>query len=422
MISGRLALISLLFVTTTIATQEKGVLQLHASSRQIAPDLFSCNKGDSVQRTLCTILLNKVNTELTKAGISITKNDVLLKYNNGKHENIPTGHSCTRTAQLRNRAVTVTLSRAAKLNTKVSSLRARIAVALRLPVLLDVRLVVRQRFGYRFLGKCKRKARDTITLKGRINTVADILLAFALQPRVRTLRSGELEVSIRPEAAVVFDLDNTDVRLRVSGASPFAAVYTFVAGVTSNLFRSIEDIVSGSSLKRVWEDLIARIGNDLGSAIIVGVGSLPRPVEDLIFRLIGKYGSRKLEKKAMSIDDDLENRLNERLRRALKTDTYGTRKFIIKKEYRALIEASGLAADIFNVPPPPSRAAQCASECASVSSSHRSMCLAYCKGANMRRVVPRSPSPSPSPSRRPRPHRPCCRGRGGGSRNTHKSL
>lgn len=340
------------FMLLALVTGQHSPSLLEPAVHQISPGVFSCKSSNPIKRQLCDILLGKLNAELQSAGISITKNDILFTYNNGRHEHIDTGHSCSVRAQLRNRHAEARLQRSASLKVQLPTLQRPLTIAIKLPVSLSGELEIRKRFGLKVFRKCNRIGSDTFRLRGSLSTQARALLGFALNPTLRVLPSGDYELAARPSAIVMFELQSTNIRFRVSGLSFLSAIWTKIVAFRSTIGSSLSSLVRGRSLKSVWKKISRNAAFDFGAPIALGLGSLPGPLERTIFKAFGKVIARVLEKKAKGFGSDLEDKLNAEIRRALKTDASGRRVIIIKRDFIKLLHSTGPNADIFLKPKP----------------------------------------------------------------------
>lgn len=162
-----------------------------SGSRQILPSVFTCDTSDSTMKLICSTALTQLNTELKEAGVSVDRDGVLFSYDDPKDERIPTGHSCSVTAQARHKQVSAKLSSSADVVLSGKSLTEPLAITLTLPVSIDSRVDVKQKFGGRVLGKCIHLGSDSYSLKARASATANIVIGLSLNPSLGKVASGD---------------------------------------------------------------------------------------------------------------------------------------------------------------------------------------------------------------------------------------
>lgn len=308
---------------------------IHHAVNQISTDIFSCEGTDVTKTAICKLVSGKINEELKKAGISIERNGVLFQYDDPKDERLNTGHSCTVTADIRHKQLNALFASSSTINLDRVSLNRPLALRLFLPITLNGRIEVKQKFGTRILfGRCKSYATDTFSLVGRLATNANIIIGFSLNPVYSKLSSGDLTLKITPSVAILFDLDNTDLKYRVSGVDLFSFVLTSVAGIQSTLMKSVSALFKGENVLRVLKDGLFR---DIGLSVFLWIGTLPPQFEDLIGNLLSHPAERLIEKEAAGFGPDLEVDILGKIRQALGMGSSISRTFIIKKDIINLV-------------------------------------------------------------------------------------
>ncbi|CAN8065719.1 unnamed protein product [Agarophyton chilense] len=336
--------------------QDVGSLALSPTYKQISPEVLRCKSSDAIINGICEIALGKINSELEAAGIGIKKDGILFTYDDPTHEGIPTGHSCSVTAKVRHKHASAHFSSSSTLKLTGTSLSDALALRLNIPVRVNAKVDVRQRFGVRFFGKCKRYARDTFSLKAGATTKADVMLGLSINPSLRKLSNGNFELTLMPAIAALFELDDINLKFRVSKVSPITPIWTFIVGFKSTLLKSISGLFKGDSLKDVFKELKQSLIYDIGAPIVLGIGALPRPLEALIFDALGNIAERKIEREANGFSENLEDKLNEELRRALKVGADGKRVIIFKGNFLNLLGESANINDLFVEPRRPTTA------------------------------------------------------------------
>lgn len=323
------------------------VKQIEHAGKQISANVFTCDSSNELLNAVCQVGLRRINNDLEAAGIAIDQDGLLFTWEDPADKKINTGHSCTVTAKVTNQKASARITSGAMLRFNGNSLTEPFAMRLQLPVVLDAKVDVKQRFGTRILGSCSNTGSDSYDLKATLTTTADAMLGLSFNPSFGMLDSGDYGLVIEPKVAVVSQVRNTDLSFRISGVSPLTPVLTFVHGFGSSLFKIVTTLFTGDSIKGVLSGLLF----DLGAPIILGIGALPRPLEAEIWDRILKSPQREAEKKAMGFGNDIEEKLQADLRRIFKLQADGKRVFIIKKDIVELVRDLGVNADVFTEPP-----------------------------------------------------------------------
>ncbi|PXF41761.1 hypothetical protein BWQ96_08511 [Gracilariopsis chorda] len=338
-------------------------LSVAVKASQVSTEVFRCDSSNAIHRALCRAALNKVNSELEGAGISIDRNGVLFVYDDPSNRKIQTGKSCSVTAEQRHQHLEARFKRSARLRLKGNSLTEPFVLRLKLPVTLSGRVDIKQRFGakvpqissFKIRMKCKNYASDSYSLKGSLSTNANMGIGFYLKPSLGTVASGDYAIVLQPIVRVVTKLESTDIRLDASGVSPIAAVWSSVVGWTSTLTQVADAALNGKSITAVIERNVAW---DVGSAVVLGIGSLPAPLEKLLWKLLSTVGEFLARKKARGYGEDIEDDLNKKVRRALNVGSDGKRVIIIKRNFMEMLRKQGENENVF-VRPPTNPTADC---------------------------------------------------------------
>lgn len=398
------------------------------SSRQISPDVLSCSTDTEPVKSICSAALQRINFNLKESGVSVTNEGILFTYDNPDDVKVNTGHRCTVTAAVRHRHASAKIHQSASLNMTFGSLTDPIAVGLQIPISLHARVDVKQRFGLGLpFGGCKRYASDSYKMLGDLSTNANAVIGLSLKPSLGQIASGDYVLEIRPVVVVLFSLESTDLRFRISGVSPLSSVWTFITGFTSTFFGAIDALVGG----RDASQYLGALKFDLGAPLVLGLGSLPGPLKETLFRLLDSYGSRNANNVANKgldkYEQNLEKDLTGLVGKAIGVDETGKRTLIVKKEIVELLNSGGNTDDIFTaLPPDPSVAcfsglrALCNScRGCSACTSTSEVCVRLRKEyndkygvTNKMRPGPLAPLPSPSPVTRPPTTQPRYRGEG----------
>ncbi|WP_437276324.1 hypothetical protein WME90_34465 [Sorangium sp. So ce375] len=300
-----------------------------AEQSLIQPGLINCDTGSQEVRALCKMALDRVNSELDARGVTVDSEGILFALDDPTDRKIDTGHACTVRAEQRHAYYSARLKRSASLDVSGNSLTRPLVIKLSLPVEYSAKIDVNQTFGYMILGSCNKSGSDSYSLKGSLATTADIVLGVDLNPTFGFRPNGDYAITIEPKVAVATALKNTNVDLRVSGVSPITPVVTFATGFSSTVAKSVTALFSGDSVSRIVEGSATW---DFGAPVLLGIGALPRPLEDAMFGLIESKAAREIERSAARFGPGLEQALQQRLNEALKLEN-GKRVLIIRQDF-----------------------------------------------------------------------------------------
>lgn len=298
------------------------------------PGLHTCESSNVITQAVCNAALSRVNKELNENGVSLSidNNGVILKFDDSQDERIDTGHSCSVTMDLRHKHFAAHYRQGATIAVTGDILFKPLSVALKLPAHVHARVDLRKNFGVRFFGKCRRYARDSFKVHGSLDTVVDVIAGFSLKPQVDKLNNGDYQITIEPVAALLFELENTNLKLRVSGVSVLTRVWSFLKSRVSGFFGTIEDIFKGKKLKDVFQGVLHRIAFRYGSLVALNLNVLPGFVRDLIEDALLKYANRLADKRSKGMSEDMEDRLNAKLRSIFRVGSDGKRTIVIRKD------------------------------------------------------------------------------------------
>lgn len=314
--------------------------------KQVSPDVFSCDSADPVIRAVCKEGLGKFNSELSKAGISIDSGNFIFNYDDPDDESIPTGHSCTVRAEMQHKHISAKISSSSRLDISGNALTEPLAVRVELPVSLQARVDIKQRFGVRLIfGRCSTVGSDSYSLKASVGTVANIVVGFFLNPSLAVMDTGEYVLKIEPKLAVMSAISNTKLNFEVSGVSPVSGVLTRVLGFSSTVLKSATALLNGESVSEI---VLRSIPFDFGVPVLLGIGILPQPIETSIWNQILK---RRATKEAKGFVEDLGDKLSATIGKALKLDSDGKRVLIVKKETVDRLRAGTSISHIFESEP-----------------------------------------------------------------------
>lgn len=314
-----------------------------AAQPLIQPGIINCETGSQEIRALCKMALDRVNSELDARGITIDNDGILFELNDPTDRAIDTGHSCTVRAEQRNAYYSARFKRSASLDVSGNSLTRPLAIKLSLPVEYSATIDVNQTYGYRVLGSCNKSGSDSYSLRGSLATTADVVLGLDLNPTFGLRDNGDYAITIEPKVAVATALRDTNLNLRASGVSPLTPVVTFVHGFNSTVAKSITALFSGDSVSSIVKGSVAW---DFGAPILLGIGALPRPLEDAVFNLIESRAEREIERSAARFGPGLQGVLQQKLNEALKLEN-GKRVIIVRKDFFEKLNGGAAPSSLF---------------------------------------------------------------------------
>lgn len=321
---------------------------------QISSGVFTCDSSSSEIRTLCKFALIEINRTLKDAGIAIASNGALFTYDDRTNSKIRTESSCTKTAQLNHKHISATFSRGASLNVALTAITEPVLVRVKLPARVRARVDVKQRAGVRTPFGCTKLFSDSFSFKADAKTNANIVVGFNLDPKIGTSADGNYIVIIKPKFSSVFALDDFKLKFRVSGKNPFASVFDIVTGLGSSVLKTATALIEGDSVSDVVSNSLVF---DVGVPITLGLGSLPGPLERLIWnKLIGKFVEKEALNEAVEYSNKLEEKMNSKLKAEFGLNSQGERKFVVKKNVMSSLGEGKVPSEVFeSVPENPFR-------------------------------------------------------------------
>ncbi|KAM7215412.1 hypothetical protein V8F06_009172 [Rhypophila decipiens] len=303
---------------------------------------LECTKGDSITQLLCQVVSHKVSAALRASNIFVDRTGILFSYDDPTHSKVDTGHSCTVTAEITNTHADAKLLSSASLDFSGNplSLSDPALFVAELPVELNGRVDVKQRFGTRILTGCTNLGSDSFKASGGISTTAQIAILFTFAPApVRVDAQGNYIFTIRPITKAAASLANTDIKFNISGVSFLNGLVTAILGGTSSLFKAVTGILKGDSLKSVWKNVQQHV-------IDVAVGGLLSTPFDLLDDLVELLAQSIVDEKKKGVETKYSGELEKRLRTlvsgALGLDANGERQFVVRKEVVDLVSRFGL--------------------------------------------------------------------------------
>ncbi|PXF40517.1 hypothetical protein BWQ96_09770 [Gracilariopsis chorda] len=318
-------------------------LSIPQSGKQISAEVLECSTSNPLKRALCQVVARKVNSSLADAGIQIDRNGLLFSFDDRTHQRIDTGHSCSVTAEIRRKQATARFLTKAHLDFDYgSALSEPVVLSVKVPIRLEAKADLKQRFGAKVFGRCKRLGSDSFSVEAKLSTTADVLIGLTLNPSFLIRPSGEFVVTVKPVAAVLFDFGNTDLDFEVKGLSYVTSLVGPLLGFTSSLTEGITDLFDGRGVKDMVRNFEDSVLFDLGIPILSRVDNLPRAARDLIFNLLSDVGQREVEKRAEGYGSDFEKLINSKIRSAVRADSNGVREFVVSGEILHKIDTASI--------------------------------------------------------------------------------
>lgn len=331
-------IIVFIILALTLVPSDSQVIPLNATDllsestvthQLIATGLLTCQNGRSDVRKICGIFRRYVDTKLRSTNIIIRRHAILFNYNDPTVSSIPTGHSCTVTAQRRSTRAYVYFDTSRLIKIDGNALNEPLVTTVRLRVLTRFYSDIRYRFGFKLFG-CRRYARDTATVYGSLYTEAKAVFAVAINPTIARVTTHRYIITIEPRAVVLFDLDNTDISLRSRGRSPLTKIWIAMTTSLRVSFKAIERIFRGKSLRGTLTGILRQYGINIGHVLVLSWLDLPLSLRWYVFKYLSiKVAVRKAEKKAQKLGRDQEDSINEQLKKIFSLDSNGRRQFVI---------------------------------------------------------------------------------------------
>ncbi len=287
--------------------------------------------GSEEEQVLCGIVQNRVNEELAEHNLRLDRAGLLFNYDNPVPLPIDTGHGCSHRAQISRSRMSARLSSDIDLDLSGDLLDEPLVIAADVPVTLDARLDMLERFGVRVLGRCRQLGSDSYSASGSLDTRARVVVAFSLTPTRRFDADGNDIITLQPRVRVLSALEDTSVNFELSGVSPISAIAAVMLGVPGTVLRSAEAVFSQDSVSEVWRN--AAVGDFL-LPVVTTLGTLPEPLQDQVLGLLEDRAEAELTRAAHGFGPDVEDTLTAQLRAALRLDAAGERTFVVPPDFR----------------------------------------------------------------------------------------
>lgn len=291
----------------------------------------------------CDLLLQRLNDDLSRASLSINRNNIMYTFQDTTKETIDTGDSCSLTAEVQSRSATVRFGTGVNLDLSSGDIFDPFMLKIQIPVHIISGVNVMQRSGFRIFGRCRTLGSETVTFQGGSSTDTQILVTVDLNPSVSFTSEGNFEVSIEPTVAVAADIDDVDLNLRVSGdsANIFEEVSAFVQRFPSTLFQDTSNLFESDYVLTVFSETAP-----VPLGVPVGFSQISQSAESIGLALLREIPERQALQSAAGFAFVLERDLTAKVRSALGVDATGTRSFIISGQFQQLLLAGGSLEDI----------------------------------------------------------------------------
>lgn len=317
------------FPELPVSASKLSILQ----TKQINVKAFDCRLPNKEIQAVCVTGLRIVNKELAAAGLVVNPNEVLFNFNDPRK--IVLAESCSSTTEINNINVKATFKNFQNLNVMGNILSEPLVVPYRVPVKVRAKVDARQQFGLSLFGRCNRLFSDKVCINGALDTNADVVFGINLSPMLKKLPNGNYLVRIKPEIALTFTLESFDLKFEFTGVSFLSRILGVLTTFFTNREKFFDAAISlfrGASLNDIWDKIMSSVGGNYGIPIILGTGLLPRDIEKTLLEIFDDPIERALEKRAKGFQKDIEDKLNDIVRKALKVGPDGTRAFTLKKE------------------------------------------------------------------------------------------
>lgn len=301
---------------------------------------LECKNLSWFENAICEEVAANVNESLNSSGIT---------FNNGDIERwtiplvppqyIPTGHSCTHTAQVTDSHAKITLLGSGQLSFSGNSVSEPKMFVMNLPVSVYAKVGFKEQWGRRTLfGHCNEYATDNYYADMYANTTIYQAMLFSLEPRLLEERtaSGDYIIEISPLFHVDATLDDFSANFNVNGRSPFSSIITFLSGTNTFMASGAFDLLTWD--KEGFKTDLEAYGYDLAYSILHGVMDLGDIISDT------NYVEKKITNFVNSAAQDyasyglvrdkteLETKIYSKISNALQLDNEGKRRYIVKKE------------------------------------------------------------------------------------------
>lgn len=294
---------------------------------QISSDVYACSSTNPTRNLICNAVVTYLNEKLEGFGISIDNQGLLYEYSDPKDINIPTGHSCSTTAAVEHTYASVRFRKGTKLSIRGNILKSPLTVALRLPIDFNSRVNMKQRFGFRFFGRCKRYGSDTYSLNGHLSTDTKMLIVIALLPRISSTTTGSYKVVLEPRVKVAFDFELKEIKYKTSGKSPIATAWTYFMTKIASKLGAVDDVVRGRSIKSTFDQMQASSLFRWSNIFIHVLDVLRIPqVRDFVKDFLNDA----VDDHSGTLTRTLQDRIEKSIRQAINTDQNGQKVLFVQ--------------------------------------------------------------------------------------------
>lgn len=325
---------------------------------------LDCKSSDSFEERICEIAEQEFFGKLREKGISLARDSVMFSIPQiTAPRRVNTGHSCTHRAWIGNSHLKALLSTSGELEVDGNILSRPLIFYSRLPTNVNATINLKESWGYRSYRRsgwrwrsyCREYATDTYKAVANVSSDAIVRIVLSLNPEVSILNSGDYLITIVPETNVRFSLSDVDFRYDFTGRSPFNGFLTHLSTSNVSLYDRTDltvslahTILNGDSISDELKQRLQTWAVDRAVAYFqvvdhFGASTVAGYVTE---RIVNEYALDKIAEKTASIDMQLQESIEEQIKRTLNLNWEGKRSIIIPKE---IIDAT---CDIVDCPKP----------------------------------------------------------------------
>lgn len=259
-------------------------LEKQITTKQIHPNAVTCAHPTEDNEIICKALLEKLNTELQNAGISIGRSTTVIRYDNDNHQTIRS--SCRSSAYLHNQHVVGTLSAGTSIPIKGDIITTPVLIDITVPAHVYGRFDLYYHLGLKFFRRCRHYVRDHFSLHVDVNTHIRLYGKFFVHIDFEWSDNGEeLKVILRPVSEVDFSLvGSPSFSWRHTGLNRFV-------GFIIDLFRPHVDHLIRDVLHKAMDKNDDRITNHLQEKVDEGIRNILKTNSDGVRIFAVSYSS-----------------------------------------------------------------------------------------------------------------------------------
>lgn len=297
-----------------------------------------CDSSDKTIQKICKSALTQINAKLFEAAVSIDSNEFLFIYDDPEDTVITSRKCISRTYdKITHRHASIQFRRGGRLNLDIKSITQPSVLSIKLPVTLRASVDSMANFQVPRFGEfggthsrnCLTVDRQTYSFKDSANAIATIVITFTLNPKILKSRNGDYVVVIQPRFTSLFTLDDFKINFDVSEIRAPITIDNYVSGLGRTIIKSATDLVQGDKVSDTIDDAFPFT---LNLPIVLGTGSLPALLEQLIRKKVGKRNPAfPIYERGKKYSYDLQESINSKLQKKLKLRS-GLDYIVIKKD------------------------------------------------------------------------------------------